>query len=180
MKRLFVNCLIVCVGMFFIAGSLFAQGNANYVGAKKCAMCHRGEKKGKVFEIWEATKHASAYKTLATPAAKEVAKKANVSGDPQKSAACLVCHVTGHGKPETAFVKGFMVEDGVQCEACHGAGSNYQKMSIMKDKKQFLANGGVLPTEKECKTCHNEKSPTYKAFDWAKYYKQIEHHVPKQ
>ena len=175
MRRIFAGLAII-VGLVFLTNSLFAQNK--YVGVKKCSMCHKGEKKGKMLEIWQASGHAKAFETLGTPAAKEVAKKAGLDGDPQKSDECLVCHVTGHGEAKGVFLKAFKVEEGVQCEACHGAGSAYQKMSIMKDEAKFKANGGVVPDEKLCKTCHNEKSPTYKAFDYASFYKKIEHKVP--
>ena len=42
----------------------------------------------------------------------------------------------------------------VQCEACHGPGSEYKSMSIMKDKEKAIAAGLVLPTEKTCLGCH--------------------------
>jgi DnaJ-class molecular chaperone len=45
----------------------------------------------------------------------------------------------------------------VECEDCHGAGSNYNKLAIMKDKAKAKAAGLVTPTEKECKACHAEK-----------------------
>ena len=169
--------------LFSAALMVFVSGFANaadfkYVGVKRCAMCHRGEKKGKMYEVWKESKHATAYETLGTDKAKEVAAKAGIEGDPQKSDQCISCHVTGHGEPEDAFMSSFKVEEGVTCENCHGPGSKYQKMSVMRDEAKFLANGGVVPKKESCLVCHNEKSPTYKGFEWERDYKKIEHHVP--
>ncbi len=62
---------------------------------------------------------------------------------------------------------------GVQCEACHGAGSDYKKMTVMKDKAAAIAAGLVMPDAKVCAKCHNDKAPgklgaTAKDFDFAK------------
>ena len=48
---------------------------------------------------------------------------------------------------------------GVQCEACHGPGSEYKSMSIMKDREKAMANGLLIPDEKTCFKCHNENVP---------------------
>ena len=45
----------------------------------------------------------------------------------------MKCHVTGHGKPASSFGPKFIVaEEAVGCEACHGPGSEYKKMKVMK------------------------------------------------
>jgi hypothetical protein len=54
----------------------------------------------------------------------------------------------------------------------------------MKDKAASVANGLIVwadeaAIEASCKTCHNEKSPTYKAFDFKTMYSKIKHNVPK-
>ena len=35
-----------------------------YVGTKSCKMCHNTEAKGKVYDFWNGTKHAMAFKAL--------------------------------------------------------------------------------------------------------------------
>jgi formate-dependent nitrite reductase cytochrome c552 subunit len=46
----------------------------------------------------------------------------------------------------------------VECEDCHGPGSNYKTMAIMKDKAKAKAAGLIEPTEKDCKACHEKKN----------------------
>lgn len=161
--------LLVLVAMAYFTGIAAAH---DYVGAEKCKMCHKGELKGKVWEIWEASAHAKAYQTL-------VAK-----GDSsEKKAECVSCHTTGFGQPT-----GFSLADttvnmalaNVGCEACHGPGADYRSMAVMKDKEKAKAAGLIMPTEEACKTCHNEKSPTFKGFEYAKFYEKIAHQVPKK
>ena len=88
----------------------------------------------------------------------------------------MQCHTTGNNP---AFA-------GIQCEACHGPGVKYSAISIMNkskwnenpdgQRKLALAAGLVLkPEEKSCKTCHNEKSPTFKPFDYKARYELIKH-----
>jgi hypothetical protein len=159
--------------------ALLNAAEPHYVGANKCAkMCHKSDAKGAQLKKWQESAHAKAYKTLASPESKEIAEKAGVEGDPQKAEACLKCHVTAFGVKAELIDSTFNVEDGVQCEACHGPGSNYQKLKVMKDKKLALAAGLVEPTEEVCTACHNKQSPTFKPFDYAEMAKQIAHSKP--
>jgi len=43
---------------------------------------------------------------------------------------------------------------GVQCEACHGPGADYKKMSVMKDLEKAKANGLVVANQTTCDGCH--------------------------
>jgi hypothetical protein len=50
----------------------------------------------------------------------------------------------------------------------------------MKDPKLAKEKGLIMPTEKECKTCHNTESPTYKEFKFAEAWKVIDHTFRKK
>jgi hypothetical protein len=146
-----------------------------YIGTTKCKMCHNSEAQGKIYDKWAATGHSKAYQTLLNEQATTIAKGMGIE-DASKSDKCLRCHVTGY--KESTSDK-YSMEEGVTCEACHGPGSDYWTMKVMKDKKLAMANGLVEPNEKLCVTCHNTDSPTYKAFKYADAYKLVEHHIPK-
>ncbi len=155
-----------------------------YIGAEKCGMCHKSDKQGEQLKIWQGSKHANAFKTLQTEKAKEIAKGLGIE-DASKSEKCLVCHASGYNVEAKLLDKKFSVEDGVQCETCHGPGSEYKSMKIMKDQAESVKNGLVVwanaaEIEKMCVTCHNEKSPTYKPFDFAKKYEAIKHNIPEK
>jgi hypothetical protein len=157
----------------------------HYVGAGKCKICHNKKSEVQQFDIWKDSKHSHAYETLASDQAKVFATEAGIETDPQQTAECLECHVTGLGLDSTMFAESFSIEDGVQCESCHGPGSEYKAVSIMsaskykkqRDKQHELAveAGLVIPDEETCKACHNERSPAFKGFDFAEYYAKIKH-----
>lgn len=162
------------------SGSLIlAEGGHKYIGVKKCSICHKSEAKGNQYGQWVATAHANAYKTLSTAQAKETAAKAGVTGNPEQAPQCLKCHVTAFDADISLLEEGFAKEDGVQCEACHGAGGDYKGLSVMKDKNQAIAAGLVMPTKEVCVKCHNSESPNYQEFNFDEYYKKIAHPRPE-
>jgi hypothetical protein len=140
-----------------------------YVGIKKCSLkpCHNSAKQGMIYDKWLETKHAHAYQTL-------------VDKGEEKNAACIVCHTTGFGK-DGGFDPAAPKDDlkNVGCEMCHGPGGDYWKMTVMKDPAKRAAAGLVeKPDEAVCRKCHNDKSPTFKGFDFKTAYSQIEHKKP--
>jgi hypothetical protein len=65
---------------------------------------------------------------------------------------CKRCHKVQHASwAETAHATR---EPPLDCEGCHGPGSEYQKMSVMKDPAQSRAAGLVDPDRAFCATCH--------------------------
>jgi hypothetical protein len=151
------------------------------IGSGKCKICHKTEKQGRQYVIWSESAHAKAYTTLASEAALAVAKQKGIA-DPQKAAECLACHATQAflGKGVQLDPKGsYTDEEGVGCEACHGPGSEYKSMSVMKDRQKAIAAGLMIGDADLCVKCHNEKSPTYKEFKFEERWAQIAHPVPK-
>lgn len=161
------------------------QASPQYVGAEKCKICHNRKDQANQYEIWSRSGHAKAFATLATDSARVLAATAGIKGDPQKAAECLECHVTGFGLDTSHFAQTFVRENGVQCEACHGPGSDYKAASIMsttkyasnRDEQHKLALGAglVMPDEKTCVKCHNKRSPAFKGFVYKDYYERIKH-----
>lgn len=124
-----ITLLLIVVAVVATAGVVQAQDHA-YVGAKKCKMCHKVQ-----FASWEQTTHAKALDA------------AKGSADPVYDAAkCAACHATNNDEAMA----------GVQCEACHGPGADFKKMSIMKDREKAEANGLVIPTQETCNGCHKD------------------------
>jgi hypothetical protein len=65
---------------------------------------------------------------------------------------CKVCHKVQFASwAETAHAKRTPPLD---CESCHGPGSEYKTLAIMKDREKAKAAGLVMPTATFCKTCH--------------------------
>ena len=121
----------------------------HFVGMSNCVQCHASE-----YAQWQTTAHSHAWKTLA---------------DQQKEStpSCVPCHVTALGEPG-----GYRTVDdaarfgNVQCEACHGMGS---------DHKQWVDHGNTVP-EVTCRGCHTATtSPT---FTMAFYRPHVLHNPP--
>ena len=161
--------ILLVLAVLLIASVVVFAGDHAYVGVNKCKMCHQREAKGMIFEKWSETAHAKAFETLAGDEAKAVYTKLGKTGDPQADTECLSCHTVGDPAHNA---------DGVGCEACHGAGGDYWKMSVMKDKNAAIAAGLTADPKAECVRCHNDKSPTFKGFNFDEMYPKIEHHVP--
>ena len=120
--------LWIAIALAVMAVSFGAQaGDHEYVGAAKCKMCHKVQ-----YASWETTKHAKATET------------AKAGTEREWSADCAKCHATNASEDLP----------GVQCEACHGPGNDYKKMSIMKDRDAAIANGLVIPSQETCDGCH--------------------------
>ena len=159
-----------------------APGPSMYVGVKRCKTCHNLEKGGGQFGKWTESKHSKAFEVLASPKALEIAKEKGIA-DPQKADECLSCHVTGHGEPAEKFKESFIAADGIGCETCHGAGSNYLKKKTMegiRDKSMKAEEYGLMmPTVKTCDKCHNEKATGGKSVDWPADSTKISHAIPE-
>ena len=171
MRKLFGTVLVLFVLVSFAA----AQGH-EYIELNKCVMCHKGERKGNIYETWQETGHAKAYETLGTEKAKQVAAEMGIE-NPQEADQCLKCHVTGYA--EGSVPAGVEMANGVSCQACHGPGSDYKSMSVMKDREQAIAAGLVANPKENCTTCHNEESPTYKPFSIEEFWPKVEHSTPE-
>jgi formate-dependent nitrite reductase cytochrome c552 subunit len=163
--------------------------DAKYVGSKSCQKCHFKE-----YASWQKTKMALAFNTLKPNQAVESKTKAKLdpAKDYTKEAGCVLCHVTGYGKPGgyPEVGKAWSDEDklraplmeGVGCESCHGPGE--KTSPFKKDNKEYkwadLAKlGAVHPDENNCKSCHNEKSPSYHEFKFAEKIGKDTHEIQK-
>ena len=152
-----------------------------YVGIKSCAAtCHKGDSKGRQLEIWQDSKHSKAFITLQTAEADQIAKDKGFSTPAAETPLCIKCHVLGKDIDPEELEDTFDKTQGVQCETCHGPGSEYKKLSIMKDKQQAIANGLIIHNEgaEFCTTCHNSDSPTFKSFNYDEYWAKIKHSDP--
>ncbi len=161
-KILTAICLTAFIAMmaaFAVADEKAEEVKHEYVGAKKCKICH---KKDGVHPSWLETPHATAWDKL-TP-------------EQQKDPNFIKFYTTG------TDAKGNLLT-GIQCEACHGPGKDFKKKKIMSDRELAVKNGLIIPDEKTCLTCHNDKAPgnlaaTAKDWDLAKMMVKGAHAMP--
>jgi hypothetical protein len=177
---------LVIISLLLVAPYLLSQDKDDakkhsFVGAETCGMCHKTEKQGDQLGIWKQTKHAQAYNTLTTPMADSIAQAKGFKTKAVETKECLECHVSGLDVDKSLLGAKFKMEDGVQCETCHGPGSDYKAMAIMKDKEKAVANGLMMYDNIEtlCVKCHNDKSPTFTSLDVKAMWEKIKHPIPK-
>lgn len=131
-----------------LRGSRGTPGANRYVGVGTCQSCHVD-----AFNVYMHTQHAHAYETLS---AQFVHRDTN----------CVGCHVTGWkdvgGFTGTQF-RGDPVDlIDVQCEACHGPGSEHRR------------DGSYRQAAREsCVKCHTKNDDP--EFDFAKDWPKIAH-----
>ncbi|MGB7062560.1 MAG: multiheme c-type cytochrome [Candidatus Zixiibacteriota bacterium] len=147
-----------------------------YIGTNTCMLCHNSNLKGRIYDAWDTTKHATAYVTLANEQSKAIAEEMGIE-DAQQDSTCLKCHVTGFGLPATDK---YSMGEGVTCEACHGPGEHYDDIRVMTKPELYEQKGMIVPDEELCVTCHNQESPTYKEFKYKDAFKLIEHRKPEK
>ncbi len=165
MKKISIFFVILVVCIF--TSNLFSQ-EFSYVGAAKCKICHKSEKQGEQFLIWESSMHYQSFKPLTLD--ETIAKV----GDAPENPKCLKCHAPLYEKALE------LKEEGVTCEVCHGPGSVYKKLSIMKDREEAIKNGLIIydsaeATKTKCLTCHDAET-----FDFDSSWEQIKHPIPKK
>jgi len=187
MKKIYLVLMLTFV--IFFLGSISRQDTSEkkFIGVKSCA-CHNMASRGKQVDVWQKSKHASAYKTLTTEAAEKIAKEKGLKAPASESIECLCCHVTGAG--ENRFAEKYAKEEGITCESCHGAASEWKTIHTKKDKLADAIEAGLIHTkltensksiiEARCRSCHNEKSPTYQEFKFDEFWAKINHPVPQK
>lgn len=161
------------VTVLILAAALPGQ-NYSYVGAQKCALCHKADARGAQFKIWRGSRHAQSSEAPASPKAAEAARSMGVD-KPAEDPRCLKCHAPLFDKaPE-------LKTEGVTCEVCHGPGSAYRKLPIMQDRAKAAANGLVLydgpdAVKAMCLKCHEDAHGI--KFDLEVAWTKIKHPVP--
>lgn len=121
-----IRKLVIAALVVSVVPAALLAGAPAFVGAEKCKPCHIPE-----FGTWSASAHAAATETA----------KAGEGF----SAACLRCHATNSSE----------ALPNVQCEACHGPGSEYWPVPVMMDREKAVALGLLIQQQSLCDSCHD-------------------------
>ncbi len=177
--------LVLIFSLFFLIGFSYYTSEdysvRKYVGAKKCKKCHKSEKQGKQYQIWAESIHALAYEALQSEEADQICNELGYGDKAVEAKECLRCHASGWEVDKEMWGPKFRIEDGVQCETCHGAGGDYTKLKIMKNFELAKEKGLINlrdNVEEFCRNCHNPDSPTFAGFNFEEMWAKIEHPLP--
>lgn len=122
---------------------LLAFQDGEMVGAKACKECHEAE-----YNHWRGSPHARAMLTL----------------DRRPEAECLQCHATSKvSGPPSSSVSGYLTDESVGCESCHGSAEAHVKARGGTDNIEKLGDDcPVCVIEAVCTRCHTAKwDPTW-------------------
>jgi YVTN family beta-propeller protein len=147
--------LLLLLAATFISGSAVSVERV-YVGASVCRECHNTDQRNQ-YATWLRSPHARAWAVLAMPESLEIARLSGIHEDPFSNPVCLGCHTTAAETENWERDPSFHLADGVQCELCHGPGSEYISPEIMADPEKAAAAGLRTPTATTCLICHKEK-----------------------
>ena len=143
-----------------------------YVGTKKCKMCHTRE-----YESWAASAKGSSWDAL-KPGVNVVAK-IRVGLHPDRNytreGRCLVCHAVGFGLPggyeaprpdDDESARLAANRQGVGCESCHGPGGGFTLImrDILRNERRYrdeelMAAGLNITGVGTCTRCHTQRAP---------------------
>ncbi|BDU68369.1 hypothetical protein GETHOR_04700 [Geothrix oryzae] len=74
---------------------------------------------------------------------------------PIGAAACKMCHKVQFESWNAS--KHAKLSPVLDCEACHGPGSEYKAVKVMKDPVAAKKAGLIMPGKAQCNTCHGKK-----------------------
>jgi len=168
------GCVITII-LSLYAGICAAQepGGASefpyYTGKSVCLTCHTGGKAvphfGGICTLEPIPTHDTSYRLLEKPKAESIAALSGVAEPPTQSRICLDCHATAADEGPRWTTDTFRLEDSVQCETCHGAGSihtDYYRSSGTFEPLLNLKYVRLKRGDREsCKRCHIER-PSHK------------------
>jgi hypothetical protein len=136
----------ILVTVGVVTSVVFASGvSSQFVGAQQCGECHQS-----AYEAWKGSLHAKAHDGL--------------TGRQAEDPRCIQCHGVGDA-----------ANGGVQCESCHGPGKHYAVRYVMKDAELSRIVGLVDVTEKTCRRCHTDTSPSIQPYEQERMWQTVSH-----
>jgi hypothetical protein len=183
---------VLCIA--FAGSAAAAEQEPQFIGLRKCKVCHGKSLIGDQVSAWQAGPHAKAFDTLKSEPSVQIATEKQLAMPAHESPECLRCHATSDVATPDRAKYPVHVEEGVQCESCHGPGSKYRKKKVMSDRAEAERQGLWSPSQDQavCVSCHNEESPTWdpgrfvgadgshSGFDYEQALKSIQHPIPAE
>lgn len=104
-------------------------------------------------------RHAHAYETLLNERSAAIARKLGLAQPAHEAGVCLACHA--HNVPAARRTSGFVLADGIGCEACHGPAERWIKPHVAPEASRAkLMPLGLYPVweplsrARLCLSCH--------------------------
>jgi YVTN family beta-propeller protein len=130
-----------------------------FVGQQVCLSCHNPNGGADTCSLEPIAKHNQAYEALHISTAKEIAALCGEAQTPQESRLCLGCHATSADVGRRWSESTFDIRDGVQCEACHDAGSlHVQAYRSTSQPSDLPGHYSIRRGDRSsCRECHMDR-----------------------
>ncbi|MEL6188546.1 MAG: multiheme c-type cytochrome, partial [Myxococcota bacterium] len=135
-------------GLLLLLAATAAQA-AEPLGASRCGSCHI-----EAYTSWSGSRHARSLERLT-----EAQRK-----DPT----CRACHTFAPDRDDPALA-------GVQCESCHGEGSQYAPEHVMRDATLARMLGLKKVDASTCRACHEGVTPSLQPYDYRTRLREVAH-----
>lgn len=167
--------LVVAASLLGVALGIDAERTVNarepssagpeFVGNQTCKLCHNKTDFGTQWEIWKGSPHSRAYEILFSEQSARITEERGITEKPWESTQCLRCHVTAYDAVARTTPPMIYIEDGVQCESCHGPGSLHvadgRRFWMQRDTTVDTGAHIRRPDARVCTECHRPASPTW-------------------
>jgi YVTN family beta-propeller protein len=130
-----------------------------FVGRAVCVECHAPDHRAKPCSLRSVPEHGRAYAALRKQEALEIAALSGVAWAPTESRICMACHTAAGDVGRRWTADTFRVQDGVQCESCHEAGSLHAAWRRTAGSEEGRPRFDVAPAREPetCRPCHVPK-----------------------
>ncbi|MCB9853087.1 MAG: beta-propeller fold lactonase family protein [Phycisphaerales bacterium] len=127
-----------------------------YVGRVTCVHCHGSKLDIPTCSQETVAVHDQSYSALTTPEAASIAYLCGVVEPPNESLTCLGCHAASADVGPRWTSESFDIACGVQCEACHGAGSLHVAGRVARNQNSTPAvDLNIRRSDiSDCAACH--------------------------
>lgn len=143
-----------------------------YLGSKKCKMCH-----SVWYKSWKQSAKGGSFALLKPDVAARRKKQVGLDSkkDYTTEPGCLKCHTVGYGKPggyqipaagDERAERAAATREGVGCEACHGPGGGFTQVMgdiYLKERpyqqKEVRRAGLRIIKPGSCLDCHDSSAP---------------------
>lgn len=137
-----------CFAVVLLAGGGAPQA-AEPIGAARCGACHAD-----IYAEWRASAHARSLDSL--------------SSTQRRDPTCRACHTLAPTSDDPALA-------GVQCESCHGEGSQYAPDPVMRDPRLARLLGLREVDAQRCRACHEGVDVRLDPIDYREWVEAMAH-----
>lgn len=153
--------MVILFGLLGATAAVMAQDAElpYYVGQSVCLECHSSGQPAHSCSLEPIPKHARSFQTLHRPEAVHIAAVSGVPEPPTENRICLECHATASDVGPRWTRATFNIADGVQCEACHDAGSLHVEAyrSLEGERNKGTSQHIRKSDQTKCTSCHRPR-----------------------